>query len=544
MPSKAIASNKVVINGDVIPATIIYSTHSGKILAVYEHEVVCSIRDPRLERLDVESYEIVSPHVIMPGLVDSHVHLNEPGRTEWEGFATGTRAAASGGVTTVVDMPLNAIPPTTTVENLDIKLAAAQGQMWCDVAFWGGLVPSNLDQLVPLVKRGVRGFKGFTMESGVDEFPEIDNHYIMKALAALKDQKTMLLFHAEQRPSDDHHGVIDIIGSGLELDQFKTLDGGKDLSEVQAHALAESKILASVEPTTGQPAHAVYDHNSTETPLKSLARTNDQNFDNIDPTAYAPYLASRPDVFETNAIGMIISCLSESAKRFNTVPNVHIAHLATQEALPMLHYAQTKLGLPISAETCFHYLSFAAESIPAKATYFKCCPPIRSEANRLGLWKSLRDNIVGTVVSDHSPCTPELKDLAKGDFLSAWGGIASVGLGLSILITEGAKMSPPVSITEIVTWCCENTAKQVGLQHSKGYLRAGHDADFIVLDQYSKRVISNRDLLFKNKLSAYAGRELRGQVISTFLRGKLAYEMESGPSAKPLGQTLLEERTV
>ncbi|SCU91026.1 LAFA_0F01442g1_1 [Lachancea sp. 'fantastica'] len=546
----AIASTKVVLHGQIMPATIVYSTDTGKIITVYENEVLNKV--PSHEGEPVQNYTIVSPHVIMPGLVDAHVHLNEPGRTEWEGFATGTRAAVGGGVTTVVDMPLNAIPPTTTVENLQIKLAAAKGQMWCDVGFWGGLVPSNIEQLVPLVRAGVRGFKGFMMDSGVDEFPAIDKSYINKALQTLENEHTMLLFHAEQAPPEGNLGLVDSPSSDsgcnsnkddIFVDHVHAAPGGQDLSKTQIHALAESKVLESVEPTVGKPAHEVYETHSSRSPLESIKQQN-HLLDQIDPTTYAPFLASRPDLFETTAISTILNCLKDFAKSSKRIPNVHVVHLATQEAVPMLRHAQQVLKLPITAETCFHYLKFAAESIPAKATHYKCCPPIRSEENRLALWEALRGDVITTVVSDHSPCTPELKNLAKGDFFAAWGGISSVGLGLSIMMTEGAKVSPQVSLPEIVKWCCENTAKQVGLQHSKGFLHPGHDADFLVVDQYRKRVISADNVYFKNKLTAYDGQELRGQVLTTYVRGNIAYDLEAGHCPAPFGQTLLEPRTV
>ncbi|SCU86120.1 LADA_0D12420g1_1 [Lachancea dasiensis] len=545
MPVKAIASSRVAINGRLIAATIVYSTASGKIVEIFENEVVHSVGDPRLQRLNVTQYEIVSPHVIMPGLVDSHVHLNEPGRTEWEGFATGTRAAASGGVTTLVDMPLNAIPPTTTVEHLDVKLAAARDQLWCDVAFWGGLVPTNLDQLLPLVRRGVRGFKGFLMDSGVDEFPQIDENYIMNALDVLQKEKTMLLFHAEQCPPSPDHGLTDPSHTDYNFDHVRALEGGEHLAPSQVSALAASKVSASVEPRAGEPSHFVHSHNPCESALKTIAKESEvEGLDRIDPTTYAPFLASRPDEFETSAIQLLISCMTKSIRSYKRIPDVHIAHLSTQEALPILKHAQIDLGLPISAETCFHYLTFAAENIPAKATQYKCCPPIRNEDNRIALWNALRDGTIKTVVSDHSPCTPELKNLAEGDFLTAWGGISSVGLGLSIMITEGAEMNPPVSLIEIIKWCCENTAKQVGLHDVKGFLRVGYDADFVVLDQHRKRIISDGNIFYKNKLTAYDGRELRGQVVATYLRGNIVFDVESGHSTIPLGCTLLEPRRI
>lgn len=542
MPVKAIASRSVIIDHQCIPATIVYSTDSGKIVEIYKNEVIRGIHDERLESHKVVDYGIVTPHVIMPGLVDSHVHLNEPGRTEWEGFATGTQAASSGGVTTVVDMPLNAIPPTTTVENLNIKLNAAQNQMWCDVAFWGGLVPSNLSDLIPLVRAGVRGFKGFLLDSGVDEFPQVSKKYIMNALEVLKNEKTQLLFHAEL-PPDHNFGILEPSREPMDLEAVRSVESAKNLTNNEIRALAESSVLSSAEPRYGQPSHIVH-HDDLISPPLTVAAGVDDTLANVDPTEYGSFLASRPDQCETSAIGLLISCLRESLALFQSAPPVHIVHLATQEAIPMIIKAQRELGLPITVETCFHYLTFAAEQIPAKATQFKCCPPIRTEDNRKALWKALHDRIITTVVSDHSPCTPQLKNLSEGDFFGAWGGISSVGLGLSILITEGSKMSPPVSLTDIAEWCCENTAKQVGLHDRKGFLRTGYDADFVVLDQHQRRTISKDNILYKNRLTAYEGRELKGQVMSTFLRGQLIFEATRGPSSIPKGRTLLEPRAI
>ncbi|CUS23826.1 LAQU0S12e00914g1_1 [Lachancea quebecensis] len=542
MPVKAIASRNVIIDHQCIPATILYSTDSGKIVEIFKNEVIKGIHDERMQLHRVADYSIVTPHVIMPGLVDSHVHLNEPGRTEWEGFATGTKAASSGGVTTVVDMPLNAIPPTTTVENLNIKLNAARDQMWCDVAFWGGLVPTNLDDLIPLVRAGVRGFKGFLLDSGVDEFPQVSKKYIMNALDVLKNEKTQLIFHAEMPPTHNH-GILEPPRKPLDLEAVHSVESARNLSNNQIRALAESSVLTSAEPRHGQPSHIVHHDDLITPPLTVAAEANDA-LANVDPTEYGSFLASRPDQCETSAIELVISCLRESVNLFQKAPQVHIVHLATKEAIPMIIKAQRELGLPLTVETCFHYLAFAAEQIPAKATQFKCCPPIRTEDNRKALWKALHDKIITTVVSDHSPCTPQLKNLAEGDFFSAWGGISSVGLGLSILITEGSKMSPPASLADIVEWCCENTAKQVGLHDRKGYLRVGYDADFVVLDQHQRRTISKDNILYKNKLTAYEGRELKGQVVTTFLRGQSIYDVAMGPSRVPKGKTLLEPRTI
>lgn len=648
--SRALASLSVLVDGAVAPATLIFSIETGKILAIIDG--VLEPNDKTLQSFNVlpQDYRNVSPLVIMPGLVDAHVHLNEPGRTEWEGFATGTRAAAAGGVTTVIDMPLNAIPPTTTVANFNLKISAARGQTWVDVGFWGGLVPSNLDDLVPLVRMGVRGFKGFLIESGVDEFPAITPNYIVRAMERVKGEPTMLMFHAEMQPQtkqpvlavgegertpklvpNETHERYSRISNAVEIDEngpngYESDEGeiedlasddGEDLekdpaddpvaltapveelhlglsasfvpkqvaelvqqhsgsneyklektgsetaslSEDQKAALAKSPYLQGSEPQFGRYARlANPDHENKESqgapsPLAKpseisakklkentedpivLAQEEDDALAGVDPTLYASFLASRPDNFETTAIAEIINC----SLKHPEVP-LHIVHLATHEAIPLMRAAKAK-GLPITAETCFHYLSLTAEKISACSTHFKCCPPIRSDGNRQLLWRALRSNIITTVVSDHSPCTPELKGLEKGDFFSAWGGISSVGLGLPILYTEGSKLDPPVLLEEITKWCSWNTAKQVGLSHVKGKLAVGYDADIILFDPEARYIVKNDQLFFKNKLTAYDGMEFKGRVVETLVRGVPVFGIKNGHSDRPMGRLILEPRT-
>lgn len=468
----AISSDRVVFGSGIAPATIIYLQSLGKIVSV-ERSILTA---QQLAERGITEHEDVTPAVLMPGLVDAHVHLNEPGRTEWEGFATGTRAAALGGVTTVIDMPLNAIPPTTNEANLDLKIKAATGQTYVDVGFWGGIVPSNLKDLKPLIERGVRGFKAFMIDSGVDEFPAVTVDEIRAAMAEVEGSDTLLMFHSEMEPHHNHNNDTD---------------------------------------------------NNTDLENEPLG----------DPTEYDTYLASRPDTFETTAIEALIKCL----EKHPSVP-VHIVHLATHEAVPMVRDAQ-KRGLPLSAETCFHYLALLLEIIPAKATMFKCCPPIRLDLNRLKLWEAVQEGVIKTVVSDHSPCTPNLKGLKAGDFLKAWGGILSVGLGLPILNTVGRKLKDPIDLIDIWKLCSYNTAQQVGLGHQKGAFESGLDADIVVFDPEAPHLIKNADMAFKNKLTAYDGMQLKGLVLKTLVRGKTVYTLENGHVKTPHGKLLLEKRT-
>lgn len=474
-----LTSTHVLINGETIPATIFYND---KIIDIVSERL--SEKDAKLRNSNVKSFQDVTPYLIMPGLVDSHVHLNEPGRTEWEGFSSGTKSAAYGGVTTLIDMPLNAIPPTTTPENFITKINAAKDQCFVNVGFWGGLIPDNLDDLIPLVSMGVRGFKGFLCPSGVDEFPNITPAYILKAMQILKGQHTMLMFHAEMESPE-----VDIKGDG---------EASSSSSTPSSHSCCSSS--------------------------------------SFDPRSYDSFLSSRPDAFELTAIGEIIKCCT----KFPEIP-VHIVHLATHQAIPMLIEAKSR-GIPITAETCFHYLSLSAENIKSGSTHFKCVPPIRTDENRKLLWDALRKDVITSVVSDHSPCTPELKGLERGDFFEAWGGISSVGLGLSILYTEGQKLTPKISFQEINKWCSINTAKQVGLEKSKGQFKIGYDSDILIFNPEAKYILRSDRLYFKNKLTAYEGLEFKGEVTQTIVGGKVVFTKENGVGEEPLGKLILEPR--
>ena len=482
-----LASSRVLLSERVCPATIVVSQDTGRITAVHESVL------PPSSFPEGTQYTDYAPHVLLPGLVDAHVHLNEPGRTEWEGFFTGTQAAAFGGVTTVVDMPLNAIPPTTTVANLQEKIQAAQGQCWVDVGFYGGIIPGNSKDLKPLVKAGVRGFKGFLIDSGVAEFPAVSSEDIEKVFTELADEPTTVMFHAEMIPP-----ITDSVGDDVQ---------------------------------TSRP------------PLQPWGPLN----------AYDTFLASRPPSFETYAIEEILSLAYLAPE----LP-LHIVHLSAMEAIPLLRKARNQ-GIKITAETCPHYLSLVAEQIQQGDTRHKCCPPIRGKSNQDKLWDELlqhsQEGVIKTVVSDHSPCTPDLKQLPShippghrihdtphtqvfdaqlGDFFSAWGGISSVGLGLPILWTEMERRgllsvsdtdttTTNKALTHIGRWCCSNTASQVGLQATKGTFAVGYDADICVFDDTAEWTVEPSTMLFRNKCSPYQGKTLRGMVKETWLRGNQVF---------------------
>ncbi|KAL0941373.1 allantoinase [Colletotrichum truncatum] len=474
------ASTRAVVDGMLTEATLVVNTTTGKIISVDN-----SVR-PSSDFPPGTAYADYSPKLLLPGLVDAHVHLNEPGRTEWEGFWTGSRAAASGGVTTLIDMPLNALPPTTTVENLLAKVRAADGQCWVDVGFHGGLIPNNTEHLKPLVDAGVRSFKGFLIESGVDEFPAIGPDDIEAALHALSGSPTTVMFHAEMVPPN-----MTMIGSGA--------------------------------PYTG--------------PL----------------TSYQTYLDSRPPTLETYAISQILS-------KAHIAPDLdmHIVHLSAAEGIPLLREARAR-GVRITAETCFHYLSLAAEEVPEGDTRYKSAPPARDLANQALLWDELsRDNgegVIKTVVSDHSPCTPDLKLIPEsfpiaphshkgsdGDFFSAWGGVSSLGLGLSILWTDAKEKG--VTIEDIVRWTSTNTARQVGLEQEKGNLGVGFDGDVVVFDDAATFQVNPETMYFRNEVSPFDGKTLKGAVDETWLRGKKIFDRKTGFDEEqgPVGRTILEPR--
>ncbi|THH23203.1 hypothetical protein EUX98_g7978 [Antrodiella citrinella] len=438
MPGKphVFTSNRVILpeSDHPVPATILVDPLTGKIIDVkHGHTPHAAFSDPEA----ISAYTDADDHLIMPGLVDAHVHLNEPGRTDWEGFWTGTRAAASGGVTTLIDMPLNSIPPTTTVENLEEKRAAARGQCWTDVGFWGGVIPGN------------------------QEFPCVTESDLKGAMKELEGSSTVLCFHAELDTSSD-----------------------------ESHTLSEVP----------------------------------------NPTLYQTFLHSRPQSLETAAISLITRLHAQLPSL-----RLHIVHLSASDALPLIR-ASKRAGLPLTVETCFHYLTLDATSIPDGRPEFKCCPPIRDAVNQDALWDALKAGDIDFVVSDHSPCVAGLKKIEEGDLMGAWGGISTLGLGLNLLWTEGRKRG--VEPRDLVKWCCEATAKHAGLEDVKGALKRGMDADIIIWDPEAEVKVTKESLNFKNKLTPYEGLTLQGRVLKTYLRGNLIYDASEGFAGKPAGQLL------
>ncbi len=399
--------------------------------------------------------------VVMPGNVDAHVHVNEPGRTEWEGYETATRAAAAGGVTTIVDMPLNSIPPTTTLAGFEEKLVAARGKCTVDVAFWGGVVPGNTGELAPLIKRGVRGFKCFLIHSGVDEFPHVTEPDLRIAMPEIARLRSVLLVHAEVP------GPIDAAAASLA---------------------------------------------------------------GLDPRAYDTFLRSRPRESENEAIALMIKLCRETNCR------VHIVHHSSADALPMLREAKAE-GLPLTVETCPHYLTFAAEEIADGATHFKCCPPVRERENREKLWEAIADGTINMVVSDHSPCTPALKLQESGDFMDAWGGIAALQFGLPVMWTNLKKRG--FGISDLTRLMSAQPAKLAGLSDHKGKLTAGFDADIVVWDPEEDFKVDSSIIQHRHKLTPYSGMDLLGVVEREYVGGQVVYE-SIGRFETPQGALLIE----
>lgn len=429
--------------------------------------VIVSVSDYDETPNDCRIIEVEDDSVLMPGLVDTHVHINEPGRTEWEGFETATKAAAAGGVTTLIDMPLNSIPATTTLEALKTKIETAKEKCYVDVGFWGGVVPENVGELEPLWNAGVVGFKCFLIHSGVDDFPNVTEEDLRKALPELTRLNSLLIVHAE--------------------------------------------VSHPVEQATEE-------------------QINKQN----DPRSYMTFLRTRPRKAEDDAIDLIVRLCRETKTR------LHIVHHSSADSLPLLRQAKAE-GLPITIETCPHYLCFVAEEIPDGATQFKCCPPIREKENCGKLWEALQDGLIEMIVSDHSPCVADLKLLDEGNFLKAWGGISSLQLRLPLVWTSGSERG--FSIEKISEWLSSSPAKLAGLENRKGKIDVGFDADFVVWNPSRSFQVEPSMLYHRHKLTPYQGKKLKGVVEQTYLRGQLIYDVGNFQEAKK-GKLLFRDNQV
>jgi allantoinase len=416
--------------------------------------VIVSVEQP--QEIPSDRVEDFGDLVISPGLIDPHVHINEPGRTEWEGFETATRSAAAAGVTTLVDMPLNSSPVTTSVVAFQTKLNASERKLHVDCGFHAGLVPANAGNLKSLLASGVLGVKAFMIHSGIDDFPATTESDFHNAMHAIAEAGIPLLVHAELQPRD-----------------FETRASN--------------------------------------------------------PRSYEEYLSSRPRNWENDAVAMMIRLCKEYRCR------VHIVHVSSSEAIPLLRNAK-EAGLPITAETCPHYLYFDSETIPDGDTRLKCAPPIRERENNEKLWDALREGVLDFVASDHSPCSPEMKFLGEGNFMKAWGGIASLQFGLPIVWTLTRERGlTPENLSSMMS---ANPAKLIGLENRKGRIAAGFDADFVVWDPDESFVVEPSIVHHRHKLTPYEGRRLFGKVYTTFLHGSKVFS--EGTFSSPSGRVILQ----
>lgn len=384
----------------------------------------------------------VGNKILMPGVIDPHVHINEPGRTDWEGFNTATKAAIAGGITMLVDMPLNSSPVTTTAKAYDEKINAAQNKLHTNAGLWGGIIPGNINDIEPLIEKGVLGFKAFLTHSGIDDFPNATEEDLRKAMPIIAKHHLPLLVHCEL--TDD----------------------------------------------------------------KQRSTPNAQR-------SYANYLNTRPKKWEDNAIAMMIRLCEE----FNCP--VHIVHLSSADSIEQIVNAKQR-GLPLTVETGQHYLYFNAEDIKDGQTQFKCAPPIREKENNDKLWQALKDGVIDFVATDHSPATPSLKEIESGNFMKAWGGIASIQFALPVLWTAAKKRN--CTFNDMAKWLCENPAKLACKGGSKGKIAKGYDADLIVVDDEKSFTVTENMIHHKHKVTPYLNEELYGVVEQTYLAGEKVFD--------------------
>ena len=429
MNTTYIHSTRVLINEKLIEATI-----------TIKDGIIAEVQNGKPDIKELISH---GDDVIMPGLIDSHVHINEPGRTDWEGFNTATKAAAAVGITTLIDMPLNSSPVTIDKPSYEVKLNAAKKNLHVNCGFWGGIVPENAASIQEIIDTDVLGIKAFLTHSGIDEFPNVTESDLRKAMPLIAKHDIPLLVHCEL---DSPH------------------DGIKILEE--------------------------------------------------NPDSYLAYLNSRPREWENKAIKMMINLAEEYDCR------VHIVHLSSSDLIPFIKEKREQ-GVKLTVESCPHYLVLNAEEIPDGKPIYKCAPPIREKENNDEIWQAIKDGIIDFIVTDHSPATPDLKQLESGNYKEAWGGISSLQHSLPLIWTTAQKKG--FSIAEISNLMSLNVLKFLNFQNRKGKLAKGFDADITVWSPEEKFTVQSKKLEYKNKISPYIGMELKGVVKQTYVNGNLVY---------------------
>jgi allantoinase len=441
---RSIYSNRCWLDGKLQPATVCIENSS--ITEIHHHKT--------------GDAEDMGGHILMPGIIDAHVHINEPGRTDWEGFDTATHAAAAGGITMVVDMPLNAIPVTTTVPAFNEKLEASKNKLHVNVGFYGGLIPGNQNDLEGLMQAGVLGIKCFLTHSGIDEFPNVGEKEIDEAMPIIAKYGLPLLAHCE---------------------------------------IFKKEI--------------------------------DNKFSDF-PNSYRYYLESRPKQWENDAIDLMIKlCRKHNCK-------THIVHVSSAEALVKIEDAK-KEGLPITAETCAHYIYFNAEDIPDSNCLYKCAPPIREKENNMQLNGALKNGILDFITTDHSPAPPDIKELETGNLQKAWGGIA----GLQFLLPAAwTAMKANISIEKFIPLLTEHPAMFLQAEKRKGKIAVGYDADLVVWDPDEKFEVKPGDILHRYDCSPYNGQYLFGIVQRTIVNGETVFNRGAiVDKSKPHGNIILNE---
>jgi len=403
-------------------------------------EVGSNLRDDR-DEIDASGLHV------FPGGIDSHVHFNEPGRTEWETIAHGSAALAAGGYTAFIDMPLNNLPVTTDGPAFDAKLEAATRSSVVDFGLWGGLVPGNLDRLDELVERGVMGFKAFMCPSGIEEFPHCNRHVLHEGMQRIATLGSILLVHAE-----------------------------------------DPELLRE--------------------PRGRTARD---------------FVRSRPPEAELDAIFRAIELSSETGCR------LHIVHVSTAEGALLIRQARER-GVDVSGETCPHYLLYVEDDLERLGGLGKCAPPLRTAADREGLWRMLDEGSLPMVVSDHSPSTLALKQ--GDDYSKLWGGISGCQSTRQLLLGRALPLETLAAVTST------NVARRFGLAR-KGEIAPGFDADLWLVNIEQDDVVRREDLLYMNRFSVHEGHRISGRTVMTIVRGETVYadgkvaRRQTGRSIKP-----------
>lgn len=424
-----IRSGTVVTSDGIYPLDV--AIEKGKLV-----EIAPEIRGTARETIDAKGLHI------FPGLIDVHVHFNEPGRTEWEGFATGSTALAAGGGTCFFEMPLNAHPPTLDGASFDLKRAAAEASSRTDFALWGGLTPDNLDRLEELAERGVVGFKAFMSNSGIDDFGRADDLTLLRGMEIAAKLGLPVAVHAESE-------------------------------ELTSRLFAEARSRGK--------------------------------------TGICDYLRSRPAIAEVDAIRRAIAFARE------TGCSLHIVHISTaagvQEVIDARSHIEGHGNAQITAETCPHYLLLNEEDVERIGAAAKCAPPIRSRADVERLWRHVEHGGIDLVASDHSPAPASMK--SSPDFFQIWGGIAGVQSTLSALLSR----DPPLPLPRVAKLTATTPAQRFGI-HGKGDIEVGFDADLALVDVGGRFTLTREMLQDRHKLSPYVGRDFRGVLKRTIVRGQ------------------------